>query len=209
MVKSAPRTWVTGSRFSPDLFKIKRHIKSFGLSALTAVVSILVLTGATSVPDGGPFAALARQSSTDLTCVPYARLLSGIELSGDAWSWWDRSEGRYQRGHQPTAGAILVLGRSDRLYHGHLAVVSQVIGPRQILVDHANWVPGLIITNQPVVDVSPQNDWSMPRFYNLSAGVYGAVYPAHGFIYAKGQPDQQAAVQAPANLELLSWVAAQ
>jgi hypothetical protein len=34
-----------------------------------------------------------------------------------------------------------------------------------------------------VRDVSPGNDWSELQFFNLSAGAFGATYPAYGFIY--------------------------
>lgn len=122
-------------------------------------------------------------------CVPYARLVSGIDLYGDAFTWWDGANGRYQRGTLPAPGAVLVLAQSDRLRSGHLAVVSQVINSREILVSHANWIPGQVIQNQAVFDASPHNDWTMLRFYNIEHQVYGGIYPANGFIYnvaAKG-----------------------
>jgi hypothetical protein len=118
-----------------------------------------------------------------LSCVPYARERTGAQLRGDAYSWWDSAAGLYPRSALPLTGAILVLQQTSRLRSGHVAVVAQVLGPRQILVDHANWVPDEIITNMPVVDVSPNNDWSQLRFWNAPAGSFGAVYPADGFIY--------------------------
>nr|WP_298689346.1 CHAP domain-containing protein [uncultured Dongia sp.] len=118
-----------------------------------------------------------------MTCVPYARMISGINLRGDAYTWWNNADGIYQRGAAPTPGAVLVLAQTSRLRSGHVAVVRQVISPREILVDHANWIPGHVTNGQSVYDVSPANDWSMPRFYNAEARVYGSVYPAYGFIY--------------------------
>jgi len=118
-----------------------------------------------------------------MSCVPYARLVSGINLRGDAYTWWDGAAGIYQRGTAPTVGAVLVLAQTNRLRSGHVAVVRQVVSSREILVDHANWVPGHVINGQHVYDVSPANDWTMPRFFNDEAGVYGSVYPAYGFIY--------------------------
>lgn len=120
---------------------------------------------------------------TDMTCVPYARMLSGINLRGDAYTWWNAADGIYQRGAAPAPGAVLVLAQTSRLHSGHVAVVRQVISSREILVDHANWIPGQVTNGQSVYDVSPNNDWTMPRFYNGEAGVYGSVYPAYGFIY--------------------------
>jgi hypothetical protein len=117
------------------------------------------------------------------SCVLYARAASGIDLRGDAFSWWDLAAGRYLRGNMPEAGAVLVLAQTDRLRLGHVAVVRQVIDTRDILVDHSNWVPGRIITGMQVQDVSPSNDWTQLRFFNPQYGVFGSIYPADGFIY--------------------------
>ncbi|MBL8709299.1 MAG: CHAP domain-containing protein [Rhodospirillaceae bacterium] len=119
----------------------------------------------------------------DVQCVPYARMVSGINLYGDAFSWWESAAGVYHRGSVPAPGAVLVLAQTDRLRSGHVSVVTQVINSREILVDHANWIPGQVIQGQAVFDASPANDWTMPRFYNADAGVYGSIYPARGFIY--------------------------
>jgi len=40
---------------------------------------------------------------------------SGIALRGDAWTWWDAAAGRYERGHAPRSGSVLVLSRTSRL----------------------------------------------------------------------------------------------
>ena len=117
------------------------------------------------------------------SCVLYARAASGIDIRGDAWSWWDLAAGRYLRGNMPEVGAVLVLAQTDRLRLGHVAVVRQVIDQRDILVDHSNWVPGRIITGMQVQDVSPENDWTELRFFNPQYGVFGSIYPADGFIY--------------------------
>ena len=34
-------------------------------------------------------------------CVPFARAASGIQIYGDAWTWWDQADGRYKRGTSP------------------------------------------------------------------------------------------------------------
>lgn len=144
----------------------------------------LDITGPTNsqpAPYTGPY--------EDVQCVPYARLVSGIELYGDAFTWWDGAANRYQRGALPAPGAVLVLAQTDRLRSGHVSVVTQVINSREILVDHANWVPGQVTQGQAVFDASPANDWTMPRFYHAESGTYGSIYPARGFIYnvaAKG-----------------------
>lgn len=116
-------------------------------------------------------------------CVPYARARTGIGIFGDAHTWWETAAGRYARGSQPMVGSVLVLRKTGRLRYGHLGVVANVVGPREIRVDHANWQPGAIITNMAVMDVSPSNDWSQLRFWNKDARMWGSIYPAAGFIY--------------------------
>lgn len=123
------------------------------------------------------------------SCVPYARARSGIALSGDAWQWWNASRGQYERGAAPRLGSVLVIGRTARMRSGHVAVVSRVVGAREIWVDHANWATGAargrIATNQRVVDVSPGNDWSRVRVWYPPINALGrTVYPAHGFVHA-------------------------
>jgi surface antigen len=136
-------------------------------------------------------------SAGGLSCVPYVRQRTGAALYGDAYSWWDNAAGLYPRGDAPQPGAILVLRQSARLASGHVAVVSRVMGPRQILVDHANWIPGEVAMNMPVIDVSPGNDWSELRFWYQPAGTFGAVYPAAGFIYANGAAPSTSVSGAP------------
>lgn len=122
-----------------------------------------------------------------LSCVPYARSRSGIELRGDAWQWWEAASGRYQRGPRPQPGSVLVIARTPRLPSGHLCVVSRVVSPREIRVDHANWASGggrgRVAEDQPVRDVSPGNDWTQVRVWYARINDYGnTVFPAHGFI---------------------------
>jgi len=63
-------------------------------------------------------------------------------------------------------------------------VVRRVVGPREIRVDHANWLDdGSIYVNNPVEDVSSENDWSVVRVFNLKTGGWGSrLYPVQGFI---------------------------
>lgn len=123
-----------------------------------------------------------------LTCVPYARLISGVELYGDAWTWWGSADGAYARGAQPRPMAVLVWRRTPRLQHGHVAVVTRILGPREIRVSHANWgsesrTRHRIREEVPVYDASPDNSWREVRVWNEEAHVYGGVYPAYGFVY--------------------------
>jgi surface antigen len=123
---------------------------------------------------GGPVA---------LECAPFARALSGVRLWGEAADWWPEAAGRYERGETPSVGSVLVLRRSGRLPSGHVAVVSQVVGRREILVTQANWVHGRVSEDQPVIDVSEDNDWSVVRVWWPPVGQMGVTeYAAYGFI---------------------------
>ena len=120
-----------------------------------------------------------------LDCAPFARALSGIRLTGAAADWWWQADGRYDRGDRPSIGSVLVLRRSGRLPDGHVAVVSQIVGRRQIMVTQANWVHHRVNQDQPVIDVSATNDWSIVRVWWPPSGQMGVTdYPAHGFIRA-------------------------
>jgi len=130
----------------------------------------------------------SERPAAGLSCVPYARERTGLALRGDAYTWWNGAAGVYPRGDKPTPGAVLVLRQTPRLQSGHVAVVTQVVDPRQILVDHANWIPDEITENMPVIDVSPANDWTQLRFWNAPSRTFGAIYPATGFIYARNTP---------------------
>ena len=122
--------------------------------------------------------------SSPLQCVPFARENSGIELSGNAGTWWDSADGLYQRGAKPQVGSILNFRATRRLRLGHVAVVTNVINSRHIEIDHANWrAPGQISHDIDVVDVSPDNDWTEVRVALGHTDEYGSVYPTFGFIY--------------------------
>jgi surface antigen len=119
-----------------------------------------------------------------LQCVPYAREHSGIKIYGDAYTWWDRAAGKYPRGALPEPGAVMVLNNYAGANRGHVAVVRRLVSPREIRVDHANWLDdGSIYVNDPVEDVSSDNDWSMVRIFNLKTGGWGGkLFPVQGFI---------------------------
>jgi surface antigen len=131
-----------------------------------------------------------------LQCVPYARDHSGVKIHGDAYTWWDQAAGKYPRTNQPSAGSVMVLDNYAGPDRGHVAVVRALVGVREIRVDHANWLDdGSIYVNDPVEDVSSENDWSLVRVYNLKTGAWGGkVYPVQGFIGGFGQdrPDLKA-----------------
>lgn len=119
-----------------------------------------------------------------MQCVPFARAKSGVEIYGDAHTWWDKAAGRYERGFRPRVGAVLVLYGYKRVDRGHVAVVKRVISSREIVIDHANWLnDGRVYLDQPVKDVSPGNDWSAVKVWYAPGDQYGArTYTVQGFI---------------------------
>jgi hypothetical protein len=123
-------------------------------------------------------------SSPPKECVPYAREISGIQIYGDAVTWWDQAAGRYARESSPHTGSLLVLYGYAGPKNGHLALVTRIVSNREIRVDHANWLnDGNLYLNTPVIDVSPSNDWSMVRVFNNRDGHMGVRnYPVQGFI---------------------------
>lgn len=120
-----------------------------------------------------------------LQCVPFAREASGIQIFGDANTWWAQADGRYPRSHSPAPGSVLVMRGYRDASRGHIAFVSAMAGPRIILVDHANWLNrGEITVAVPVLDVSAENDWSQVRVWHIPSNQWGVrVYEAEGFIH--------------------------
>lgn len=124
-----------------------------------------------------------------LQCVPYARQLTGIQIYGDAHTWWSQAEGRYARGFKPRVGAVMAFRPNGNSRLGHVAAVSKVIDSRTVLIRHANWSPingrrGQIEDNVRAVDVSPDNDWSAVRvWYGPSQSLGTTHWPLAGFIY--------------------------
>lgn len=121
-------------------------------------------------------------------CVPYARSQSGVEIYGDAHTWWDKAGQRYARGALPKPGAVMVLEKTRRMRHGHLAVVKRIINARQIDVTHSNWGSdresrSIIYDSMRVEDISKANNWSTVRFWNNKSNNFGFPYAVRGFIY--------------------------
>lgn len=123
-------------------------------------------------------------------CVPFARAVSGIQIWGNAWTWWEQAAGKYARGRQPRAGAVLVFAKSDQLQLGHVAVVSRIVEDRVVMVTHANWSRfggkrGRAEQDVTLFDVSPNGDWSRVKvWYRDNEGLGGSSYPTYGFVYA-------------------------
>lgn len=148
---------------------------------------------------GITFAAQAKKAKF-ISCVPYARTVSGVMLRGDAHTWWKSAENKYLRTHQPTKGAVMVMSKTPRLPRGHVAMVSSVLSDREVLLDHANWLNrGQIHKDILAVDVSPKNDWSLVRVWHQPTKSLGwHNYKVSGFILPDPEP-VVASAKMPAN----------
>lgn len=148
------------------------------LAARVALAFCCVLT--VGVP------ASARSRHHYLQCVPFARDASGIAIRGNARTWWDQAAGRYERGRAPRVGAVLAFASVPKMRNGHVAMVSRIVGDREVLLTHANWSRrGGIERDVRAVDVSDAGDWSRVRVWFGPIGDLGTTtYPTNGFIYA-------------------------
>lgn len=137
-------------------------------------------------------------------CVPFARQASGIQIWGDAWTWWGQAQGKYQRGDVPEVGSVVAFAKSSALRLGHVSVVSRIIEPRVIMVTHANWSRfdgkrGQVEQDVTLFDVSPAGDWSEVKvWYRDTRGLGSTIYPVHGFIYGRPASGAKVAVARPA-----------
>ena len=127
-------------------------------------------------------AAIENRPKGRLWCVPFARSVSGVEIKGNAKTWWAQAKGLYERGHEPQVGAVMAFAASRAMPKGHVAVVSKVVSEREILIDQANWERNRVTQDTLVVDVSAKGDWSAVKVANAS-GTLGRVNPINGFIY--------------------------
>lgn len=125
--------------------------------------------------------------SRRLQCVPFARERSGVAIRGNANTWWAQAAGDFVRVKAPAVGAVMVM----QTRRGHVGVVTKVIDSRHIVIDHSNWLSnGQIYIDQPVMDVSANNDWSkvvvwhpnLNQFGKRALGVSGFIVdaPARG-----------------------------
>lgn len=126
--------------------------------------------------------AIANRPKGRIWCVPFARMVTGIDIRGNAKTWWHQAEGKYDRGSEPAIGAVMNFAASRAMPKGHVAVVSHILSDREILVDQANWERNRITQDTLVVDVSEKGDWSKVKVAN-AAGTLGRVNPVYGFIY--------------------------
>ena len=169
-----------------------------------------------TLPPPAPSIALQtppQQTLGPLQCVPFARDHSNVKLYGDAWTWWDQAAGKFPREAAPESGAVMVLSNYAGPERGHVAVVRALVSSREIRVDHANWLgDGAVILDDPVWDVSAENDWSAVKVWNIKTGTWGVrTYPVQGFIGSGGSPTETQPVpeSTPDQIALLNLIKAQ
>lgn len=138
--------------------------------------------------------------SGGISCVPYARSVTGMEISGNGGNWWENAAGRYARGQRPQIGSVLSFPGSGGMRMGHVAVVSRIVQPRIIEIDHANWGgPGIrrgtVMHNVRVMDVSHDNSWTRVRVQvGWTSENFGREYPTDGFIHNRAASSYVAGV---------------
>ena len=119
-------------------------------------------------------------------CVPFARRASGIQIRGNAHTWW-RQAASDKRSETPKPGAVMVLSKTNRLRLGHVAVVKEIVHEREINVTHTNWgwnrnTRLMVYDSMRVKDVSDAGDWSKAVFWNPHGRHFGSAYQVSGFI---------------------------
>ena len=164
-----------------------------GLRVVAAAAAIAsFVAGCASTPPVPVSASITRGDTPRLVtpdkplqCVSYVRAHSKFAIRGDAYTWWDQARGHYEQDGEPRVGAVMVLTGYAGPKHGHVALVRRIVSSREIRVDHANWLnDGAVYLNTPVIDVSPDNDWSQVRVWNTRDGhLGGGTYNVQGFIY--------------------------
>ena len=181
----------------------KRSATSVAALSLALAFSAGSAVAASPDPASAPTPARSSHSwfgkNSGWQCAEFARLFSGIQLFGDARTWWAQALGKYARGFTPESGSVLVFKPYGPMTHGHVAVVSEVLTERIIQVTHANWSPiaghrGKVEKDVTVVDVSPKGDWSQVKvWYDPIRDLGSTVYPTYGFIYNAARAAVEAA----------------
>jgi surface antigen len=131
----------------------------------------------------------AMGTAPGISCVPYVRQVTGMDIRGNGSDWWHNAASRYARDNRPVAGSVMAFPGSGGMRSGHVAVVERVVSSREVLIHHANWAgPGIrrgsIMRGVSAIDVSETNDWTRVRVQVGNSGeAYGRVYPVYGFIH--------------------------
>lgn len=213
--KQAPRSAAPAATRSQAAAQPAARARSTPQRGATATAPRLV-PQATARPLGRTPSAQGRRSRASyayasgyggISCVPYVRAVTGMDVSGNAHAWWYNSAGLYERSSRPEVGSVMVFRASGGMRLGHVAVVSRVLGNREVLIDHANWGgPGIrrgtVMRGVRVVDASEANDWSAVRVQvGWDDDTLGRTYPLHGFIHNREDTGGTMVARAPREYE--------
>lgn len=113
-----------------------------------------------------------------IQCVPYARMITGIMIYGDAHTWWSQAPGLgYTRGDDPEIKAVISFPIQSGMPVGHVGVVRSIVSSNKIKIDHANMpADGQVRTGVEVIDVS--GNWT-----RVKVGGGSTEWNINGFIY--------------------------
>ncbi|EUK17558.1 MULTISPECIES: CHAP domain-containing protein [Commensalibacter] len=150
-----------------------------------------------------------RHGGNVIQCVAFARSASDVQLSGNAGNWWSNAAGVYDRGNAPEPNSVLSFRSTRKMPYGHVAVVTKVIDSRTVIIDQSHWAQRGISRDTPVIDVSPNNDWTAVRVAtNGDKSNFGSIYPTHGFIYPNsGRVQNVTAKRKAPNKNIKTWSA--
>jgi surface antigen len=174
-----------------------RKYKNLGALAFRLSFGVSIVAAFLPANDAYALPVIETGMPRHLECVPVARALSGIQIRGNANTWWDQAEGRYERGQAPKRGAVLAFMPHGGMTLGHVATVSRIVDDRTILVTHANWSiingrRGQVERDVKVIDVSTAGNWTQVRVWFAPTQDLGTtIWPVHGFIYPEGRPPMQ------------------
>ncbi len=116
-------------------------------------------------------------------CVPFARTLSGIELRGNAETWFAVPRASTTAGQSPRWARSWCSAARASCHGACGGGVADRVG-REILIDHANWKRNQISLKMSVIDISDANDWSLVKVA-YDPGQFGRPYPISGFVYPR------------------------
>ena len=136
-------------------------------------------------------------ASARIDDVAYVKSVTGMAIPGEAWSWWDGSNGRYARGHRPLPSAVLVFRQQQNLPAGHLAIVTKVLviagsahQPRGLGIDLGDARPHHRQCAGPRCLPRQRLDAGAPVVLPIAAPST-EVYDTYGFVYGGAQPADQ------------------
>ena len=160
-----------------------------------------------SAPSSSRDSATMKMLDKPMTSVPFARAHSGVNIYGDAYTWWAQAQiAGYSERSNPSTGAVMVLSGYSTSEHAHAAVVRRIVSSREIRIDHANWLNnGAIFMDDPVADVSAANDWSRVLVWNVETHAWSThTYVVQGFI-GPGRVDSGTRLKDSANVQFAEF----